>query len=197
MKKTLLTLGIVLVFAFGANAGVPSPFSFYAGGAVSLPSSDFGTSYKTGWHGMAAGGYKIAPKFQLIGKIEMHNFSSDLSALSLDGGDTKFTMFGADARYSLGLPAAPIAPFVFGGFGMAHITISEFSSSTLSTAVLDLINTDLPASANKMYWNIGTGFEIKSGPAWSFFVQGRYVNVSAEGGDSFAFIPVTIGVKFF
>ena len=196
MKKTLLIAGLVLVFAFGANAGIPSPFSFYAGGAVSLPSSDFGTSYKTGWHGMAAGGYKFAPKFQLIGKIEMHNFSSDLADFSLDGGTTKFTMFGADARYSLGLPAAPISPFIFGGFGLAHITVDQFTSSSLTTVTLDLINSGLPASANKMYWNIGTGFELKSGPAWSFFVQGRYVNVSTDGG-TYKFIPVTLGVKFF
>ncbi len=198
MKKTLLTLTLVLLFAFGASAaGVPSPFSFYAGGAISVPSDDFGTAYKSGWHGFAGGGYKFAPKFQIIGKVEMHNFSSDLSSLGLDGGATKFTMFGTDGKFTLGVPLAPISPYILGGIGIAHVTTDDFSGSDLlSTAVADLSNTLNPGPQNKMYWNVGTGIEIKSGPAWSFFAQGRYVSVSADSG-SYKFIPLTLGVKFF
>ena len=194
MKKTLLIMGIVTVFAMSASAGAPNPFSIYAGGAVSMPSSDgFNTGWGMGWHGMAGAGYKLAPKFQVVGKLEYHNFSSDLAGLPIDGGNTKITMFGTDGRYSFGLPAAPITPYFFGGLGMAHVTWDEYSGTDLLTAS---INEFLPISQDKMYYNFGAGVDLKTGPAWSLFAQGRYVSISTDG-EAWSFIPVTVGLKFF
>ncbi len=200
MKKVVFTIIMVLVFAFGANAqvpSVPSPFSFYGGGAVSIPAGPdgFDALYKTGWHGMAGVGYKFAPKFQVIGKLEYHNFSADFQGLPMSGGNGKYTMFGADARINPNLPALPVAPFFFGGVGMAHVAFSEFTSDTdpLSASALNSI---LPEAQNKMYWNFGAGFDVKAGKVWSLFVQGRYVSVATEG-ESTTFIPFTVGLKFF
>ncbi|MEA1979672.1 MAG: outer membrane beta-barrel protein [candidate division Zixibacteria bacterium] len=200
MKKVVFTIIMVLVFAFGANAQVPtvpSPFSFYGGGAVSIPASPdgFDATYKTGWHGMAGVGYKIAPKFQVIGKLEYHNFGTDLDALALSGGNEKYAMFGADTKFTPNLPSIPFSPFVFGGVGMAHIAFDDFTSDTdpLSASVM---NAAIPDAQNKLYWNFGAGFDVKAGKVWSLFVQGRYVSVATEG-ESTTFIPFTVGLKFF
>jgi len=195
MKNAFLILGIVLVFALSASAQIATPLSFYAGGAISMPNSPdgFNDGYKMGWHGLAGVGYKFAPMFQVMGKLEYHDFAADLEGLPLDGGNTKVTMFGADARYSMNMPTFPLKPFFFGGAGLAHLKLDEFEGPTLMTPTL---NVGLPYTQDKMYWNIGAGLDFKTGPAWGLFVQGRYVNIATEG-ESVSFIPVTVGVKFF
>ncbi len=195
MKRLLLTLSLVMVFAIAGSAQVPQPFSFYGGGAITIPASPdgFDALYKTGWHGMAGVGYKMAPKMQVVGKFEYHNFATDFEGLSIDGGNNKYAMFGADARFSPSVPALPFKPFVFGGMGLAHITYDDFTGTDLMTSVL---NAAIPDAQNKVYYNFGAGFDITAGPAWSLFVQGRYVSIATEGAST-AFIPFTLGVKFF
>lgn len=195
MKKAFLILGIVFVFALGASAQVPTPLSFYAGGAISLPTSPdgFNDGYNMGWHGTAGVGYKFAPLFQVMGKFEYHDFAANLEGLPLDGGNAKVAMFGADARYSMNMPTFPLKPYFFGGGGLAHVKLDEYSGPSLMTSVL---NVGLPYTQDKMYWNFGAGFDFKTGPAWGLFVQGRYVNIATEG-EAISFIPVSVGVKFF
>lgn len=196
MKKPLLTAVCVIAFAFGVSAQVPTPFSLYAGGALSLPNApdDFKDSFKTGFHGLVGLGYKMGPGFQLVGKAEYHKFAFDFTGLSgLDGGDSKMWMFGGDGRLAFGLPAAPIKPFVFGGVGLASIKYDDFGGNvTLATARNDA----LPDTQNKVYYNIGAGVELKAGPSFSLFAQGRYVSIATEG-NSTSFIPITVGLKFF
>ena len=196
MKKLLLTLGILVLFALSASAQIPTPFSFYAGGALSVPSSPEGFSdgWKTGYHGMAGVGYKMSPKFQLVGKLEYHNFSADVSNYpDLDGGNAKIMMYGVDGRFSLGLPMTPIKPFFFGGGGIAHVEWDEFTGTNLITSTL---NSYLPEAENKFYYNAGAGVEFAFGPTMNFFVQGRYVSVATEG-EKMSYIPITLGLKFF
>ncbi len=196
MKKPLLTAVCVIAFAFGVSAQVPAPFSLYAGGALSLPNApdDFKDSFKTGYHGLVGLGYKMGPGFQLVGKAEYHKFAFDFTGRSgIDGGDNKMWMFGCDGRLAIDLPAAPIKPFAFVGVGIANIKQSEFGGNvTLATE----LNDALPDTQNKVYYNIGAGIELKFGPSFNLFVQGRYVSIATEG-NSTSFIPITVGLKFF
>ena len=79
MKKVLLIAFVLTVFALGAHATAPVPFSIYAGGAVSVPSSPdgFKDGFNTGYHGMIGAGYKALPLLQIVGKVEYHNFGFD------------------------------------------------------------------------------------------------------------------------
>lgn len=195
MKKGILTILILVAFAMGASAQTPNPLSFYAGGAFSMPTSptSFSDGWKLGYHGTIGAGYKFAPKFQVVGKLEYHNFASDLGVVGVDGGNTKVMMYGVDGRFSLGLPVAPIKPFFFGGLGMANVKWDEFNGTSLTTSTL---NQFLPLSVNKVYFNFGGGVEFKAGPALNLFVQARYVSIATDG-DPTAFVPVTVGLKFF
>ncbi len=196
MKKSLLAMICVVVFALSVSAQVSAPFSLYAGGALSLPSAPdgFKDSFKTGYHGLIGLGYKMGPGFQLVGKAEYHKFAFDFAGLSgVDGGDSKMWMFGGDGRFALGLPAAPVKPFVFGGVGIANIKQSDFGGN-LSLA--SSLTPSFPESQNKVYYNFGGGVELKTGPGFCLFVQGRYVSIATEG-NSTSFIPITVGLKFF
>ena len=141
MKKVFLTFAFVALMAVGASAQMPSsPVSLYVGGALSLPQSpdNFSDTYKTGYHGFAGIGYSFVPKLQVIGKIEYNTFSFDFdnsgfSGLS-DGGTQNLLMFGADGRFSLGVPAAPFKPFVFAGGGLASVSVSDFEGSDMVLA---------------------------------------------------------------
>jgi opacity protein-like surface antigen len=195
MKKLLLTTAVLLTFSVGATAQVSTPVSVYLGGALSMPSSaDFNTGWKMGYHGLAGVGYKLAPSFQVAGKVEYHNFFFDLGDfVGLDGGDTKVWMYGLDGRYSVGLPAFPLKPFLVAGTGIARLSWSEFEGTSLIAAAL---NTSVPDPVNKVYFNFGGGLELKTIPSFSLFVQARYVTVATDG-EKISFVPMSLGVRFF
>ena len=98
---------------------------------------DFSEAYKTGFHGSVGVGFAVMPKMQLVGKVELHRFAVDfdadplMAAENISGGNNNLLMFGADARYSLSVPAAPIKPFLLGGIGLARISASDFEGSSL------------------------------------------------------------------
>ncbi|MBI5267359.1 MAG: outer membrane beta-barrel protein, partial [candidate division Zixibacteria bacterium] len=192
---------ILIAFGVSASAQIPTPFSLYAGGAVSLPQSptEFKDSFKSGFHGMVGFGWKLMPNFQAVGKIELHSFGFDFTQgglatayPALTGGSTRIWMFGADGRYSLGLPAAPFKPFGLAGIGLAKVDQTDFSGDPLATS----FNALIPSSQSKVYWNIGAGFEFKGTPLFGLFAQVRYVSIATEGSAS-TFVPITVGFKFF
>ena len=100
----------------------------------------------------------------------------------------------ADGRFSLGVPAAPLKPFVLGGIGMAYQKATDFSGSNAGLAAS--LNALMPESATNFYFNVGAGADFKTGPAWSLFAQVRYVSIATEGEAS-AWVPITLGLKFF
>jgi len=195
MKKLFMALIILIAFSVSASAQMPTPFTLYAGGAVSMPTSDaWNQMYKTGFHGMAGVGYKIAPNFQVVGKLEYHTFKMDFGDVSsLSGGTNKLWMYGVDGRFSANLPAAPIKPYFLGGIGMANIKATEIEGlSDLAAGLYDFNE----ASVTKVYFNVGAGLELASGPAFGLFAQVRYVSIATDDQAS-TFVPVTIGLKFF
>lgn len=198
MKKFLMALIILVAFSFSASAQVPNPFSFYAGGLISLPNSPdgFKDAYKNGWHGYGGVGYKMMPNLQVVGKVEYHTFQFDAEGLGFDGisgGSNNLLMFGVDGRFSIGAPVAPVKPFVIAGGGFANISTSDIESSDpLATSFFD----EAYGDQTKAYFNVGAGIDLKSGPMFGFFAQVRYVSVQTEGEAS-TFIPITLGVRFF
>lgn len=198
MKKLMMILAILVTFAIGASAQTPSvPVSIYAGGAMSIPTSDFAVAFNNGYHGSLGVGFNVSPMIQFIAKAEYHAFKLDLSDPAFDGyggGTNKVIMFGGDLQFSPSFPSLPIAPYILGGAGMANIKQSELTGPP--SLALDFTNSLISESQTKMYWDMGAGFQMKTGPKLSLFAQARYVNIVADGGNA-AFIPVTVGVKFF
>ena len=208
MKKFFWTLAVLLIMSAVsmAQVGTPSsPLSFYAGGALSMPTSPAGFSdgWKLGMHGMIGAGKNVSPRLQMIGKLEYHKFSADAAATTanfgspnVDGGAISTWMYGVDGRINLGAPVVPIKPFALVGLGIANLSFNEYTTTdtSLSSAVATA-NTGA-ISMSKVYFNVGGGVEFAMGPKTSFFVQARYVSIATEGGST-TFIPVTLGLKLF
>ncbi len=188
MKKLLIACAVVFMLCAAVSAQTPaSPVSIYAGGGLSMPMAPdlFKDYWKMGFNGMLGVGYGVTPAMQIVAKGEYHMFPLDVAGV--EGGDISMLMFGADARFAVGLPAAPIKPFFLVGVGMAKLSASDVTRGTLHASFPD--ETDF-------YFNAGAGVEFKAGPKMSLFAQARYVDVMAEG-DAIAFVPITVGLKFF
>jgi len=197
----MFVLVAVVAMSAAVSAQVSSPVSLYVGGAVSIPNSpdEFSDAYKTGFHGSVGVGFAVMPQMQLVGKVELHRFAIDfdadplMTAENISGGTNSLLMFGADARYSLKMPASPIKPFFLGGIGLARISASDFEGSSLLVTGL---NDYMPDAQTKFYYNIGAGVDLASGPMFNLFAQVRYVSIATED-ESSSFIPITLGFKFF
>jgi len=201
MKKLFLTLiALLLMSAVSmAQVGTPSsPVSWYAGAALSLPTAPegFTDGWKLGYHGMVGAGFNVAPKIQMIGKIEYHKFGTDGSSFgsNVEGGSLNTWMFGVDGKLNLGAPVVPVKPYAIGGLGIASVKISEFTSTDSSLQAS--LNSGTGESQSKVYFNFGGGVEFNLGPKTSWFVQARYVSISTDGSAT-SFIPLTLGLKFF
>lgn len=195
MKKLLVILSVLFLTMSVVAQTSSSPVSIYAGGAFSMPSggSFFTDAFKTGFHGSIGLGWKVAPTLQMVPKVEFHQFSSEASGvLGISDGSKKIWMFGLDGRFSPSVPAFPLKPYFVGGGGFANVKQSQFSGPTLLTSVL---NTTVPADQTKFYFNVGAGLDLFSNPAFSLWLQARYVSVSTDT-ESTQFVPVSLGVKF-
>jgi hypothetical protein len=203
MKKLILTLIALLVLSAVsmAQVGTPSsPVSWYAGAFLSMPTGPDGFSdgWKLGYHGMVGAGLNVAPKLQMIGKIEYHKFGFDFDGNSIsnaEGGGINTWMFGVDGKLNLGAPVVPVKPYVIGGLGIASMKFNDYTST--DTALATSLNSGAAGETfSKVYFNFGGGAEFNLGPKTSWFLQARYVSVATEGGAT-TYIPLTVGLKFF
>ncbi|MEW5796347.1 MAG: outer membrane beta-barrel protein [Candidatus Zixiibacteriota bacterium] len=199
MKKVFTVLAILLAFGSTLSAQVPgSPVSIYAGGALSIPTApeSFKSYYKNGYHGFVGIGLPASPVIELVGKVEYHTFSFDFDQAysEYSGGTNKVWMFGGDVKVNPSLPAFPVSPYLLGGLGFAAIQQTEFDGPPSLT--LSLLNESVSENQTKLFWNIGGGFSLATSPVFSLFAQVRYVNIATDN-ESSAFIPVTVGLKFF
>lgn len=198
MKKVLVTLFVLAMFAATASAQVPAkPFKIYVGGGLTLPTGDFGEGYKSGFHGTARIGFTAMPKVEIRFGMDYHlNSAKDelldalaflFSATTAEGATTQVLMFGADVKLNLGVPAAPVKPYGIAGLGIASIGLSD----------LELDGVALPAdSESKFYLEFGGGAEFNK-----FFLQGKmtivpsFFELGAESS-ALSFMSLTGGLYF-
>ena len=184
MKKLLIVAVIFAFIAVSASAQVPAkPFTVYASAGLSVPmASDFKDAYKMGYHGNAQLGFNSFPKGEVLINLDYHTFSPDWGdAAGFDGGTLSAILAGADVKLNLGVPAAPMSPFIFGGGGLAVLSWSDITTPLGSGPV---------ESQNKFYFEVGGGVTFTQ-----FFVKVKYVSISTDGS-SIGFAPVSVGMKF-
>ena len=197
MRKSVLI--VIAMCIFGTTLHAQSPLTLYAGGLASIPSSpsSFTDYFKNGYHGMVGLGMKSLPYFQFVFKVEYHEFKSDPKNFTGFRTVTRgLWLYGIDGRLAIGIPAAPIKPFILAGIGLARVTSTDLVELVGSGLVPDELKKAAAINQDRLYLNIGGGIELKFLPMISLFAQARIVKVSTRG-ESTEFIPITLGIKFF
>jgi Outer membrane protein beta-barrel domain len=183
-------------FSWGAAAGLlglllaPQLFAqgiqFSLSGGVSLPSGEYNTVAKTGWH--AGAGLLLGGRTRPLGlqiDADYGHFPLDASGAggSFDVGQ-RFISGTVDVAYRFQTSAeSRLRPYVLGGIGVYN------SKGTGSDA--DLFGA---SSATDFGLNAGAGFDYIAGGA-TLFLEGRFHNIFSDPSNT-QFIPLTIGVRF-
>jgi opacity protein-like surface antigen len=175
MKRILTSVVAAgLALAVSAHGAQAQSINFGVGGGLTIPTGDFKTGFKTGWHGIANIGYSMPGGIGLRG--DFYYGQNNLKS-ALGSGKVKLAGGLANLTYSFG-GAAMVHPYLIGGAGMFNAKADPGG-----------------ASSTKFAWAAGGGLKFKAGTDSNIFVEGRYVSVSTSGSKT-NFIPVSAGISF-
>ncbi len=165
------------------------------GGGGTVPIGDYSSDAKTGWHG---GGYlQYEPTANIWGVrgeawFNRSAFTEEFlgaTGAAPDNGASNSTLYVGAAAVLLGNKRdASVTPYLLGGLGVYRLTATlEDTASSIRTSV----------SENGFGFNGGAG--VRLGRGAGVFIEARYHQYSfSSDGESttYAFIPVTIGIRF-
>ena len=181
MRRTIAGLVATGLLTVGLAAPAAAQARGYVGfgGGLSIPTSNFGDVYKTGWLGQVIAGITSA-NGMLGGRIDGMYVRHSVDA-PVGEGSVALLGANADLVVSPGNAAAKLRPYLLGGVGFFNSKpeagSTEFDSQT------------------KFAFNIGAGLSIKAGAKMSVFLEGRYISVQTDPTSS-GFIPIAIGLRF-
>lgn len=203
MKRIVLILAVLLLFAASTSAQDQIKPAIYVGGGLGMPMGPDG--FKDYW-GMGMGfgggvGLGFTPYLEVIGKFYFNQFPFDgdkllsdagVTGVTIDGFDFRALEFGADVKYIFGADGgAPFKPYGIVGLGMANIKFTDITvTGDGDTLVLPLGG----ASATKFMLNGGVGFDYMFSPKMGLWVDARYATILTEG-DAFSYFPIRGGLK--
>ena len=177
---TRVRLGIfalaLLLFATpalqGQHAQPTEGIRFGVGGGITLPTGDYGTADKAGWHVMGLIQLPISQSPIHLRFDALYGSTSHKSGFG--SGNTKLTGATADLLYHLGDRRASVRPYVLGGLGI--FDVSDGSSTS------------------KFAFGLGGGILFGVGTMHAF-LEGRYISVQTSPS-SLTFIPISVGLMF-
>ena len=195
MKKIILSAFILLIMvgSVSAQASV-KPFTIYGSAGLTFSNSPeiFQDFHKLGYNLYGGLGFKFLPLIQIVPKVEYQQIKKDWDFFTdspINGGEISLWMFGVDARLTAGAPLMPIKPFLTAGIGWSKVNQADINVGSVIITIPTVVD-----EGTKFYYNIGGGIDFGSGP-FSFFVQGRYINIKQDG-ENLVLVPINVGIKF-
>jgi hypothetical protein len=178
MKRTLLNAFVVAAMsAAGAATLQAQSAQLGLGGGIIIPSGDYGTADKAGWHGLAMVEFSLPASPASIRFDAMYGQTSHNNNV---GGNTKLAGGTADLVWHAGLPKAPARFYLLGGLGYYNVKVDVTGVGS--------------ASASKFAFDLGAGVSAGMGSA-KFFGEARFISVRTSGSAT-NFIPISVGVLF-
>lgn len=172
-----MVLGALAALALAAPAQAQSTPFVYFGGGVSLPMSDYKDYAKTGWLANAGIGVNIGTKGLWLAADVF--YGSNKHKAPLDEDKTNLLMGLGTIGYTIGQAEQKVRPYVFGSVGMLNHKYVP--------------GTGTSESESMVAFGGGAGLLFKMGGKSSFFVEGRYLTGSKNGGTT-AFVPILAGI---
>lgn len=148
-------------------------FNVSVGGGVTIPVDEFNDAADLGWHGLASLG--VTSSSSIVGFRGDFFYGENNAA----AGDRDFRLIGGLGNLLLNIgESARFRPYLIGSAGYFNVKIDRGGSES-----------DIVAGG-------GLGIKIPAGSDANVFVEGRFINVFAEGTDT-QFVPITAGIQFF
>jgi opacity protein-like surface antigen len=171
---------------FGVAAGLAVPAGSYHAAAN-------GEGFSSGWQAMALAVFTV-PGWPVDIRVDgtygtnsaNDRLKADLTARLGQPTDEKVKLLGANvaATYSL-RSGARVRPYVLGGLGVYHVTISLTSGGTTTDD-----------AATKLAWHLGAGIAYHL-QGTALFLEARYLSVAAFASfPRTTFFPIAAGVRF-
>ena len=179
MKRMVLGILAVVCMA-GIGSLSAQGVRFGIGGGVVMPMGDYKNVDKLGW--LASADFTYWLSSAPIGIRADGQYSQTTHKNGVDG-NSKIIGGMAELVYAFGTQADQIRPYILGGVGFYNVKV------TIPSASVD-------TSVSKIGFGGGAGVAFKLGSGSTrFFVEGKFVNVSTEGGST-TFLPIKAGIRF-
>ena len=171
MRRFVFGCAAIGLLSLGATVAQAQRAHFGLGGGLIVPTGDYNTLDKTGWH--VLGKVDIGIPLSPIG-VRVDGVYGQTSHRSPATGNTKLAGGTADVVWRIPTMVPGFKPYLLAGLGVYNV------------------KTD--SSATKFTWGGGVGTSIGVGPVHGF-AEARYMSIQATG-TSLKFLPVTVGLSF-
>jgi opacity protein-like surface antigen len=182
--KRVVSLFAVLAMpvVMGASAAeAQSPIRFGLAGGLSMPQSDLGDWFESGFHGQVMLGFgMMALPVKLRADLSYHSLGIEGDGGLLFDSDDDLRVIGGALNGIVGMAGIGVKPYLTAGVGFYNTKIGESDAE------------------NDFGLNGGVGLEFGL-TGMSAFLEVRYVKifVDDEGGNlSSALVPITFGIMF-
>ena len=184
MKRVVsLFAAVAMTVVMGASAAeAQSPIRFGLAGGLTMPQSDLGESFESGFHGQVMLGFgMMALPVKLRADLSYHSLGVEgEGGIGFDDDDDLRVISGA-LNAIIGMGGIGVKPYLTGGVGLYNSKFGDFDAE------------------NDFGLNGGVGLEF-SLTGMSTFLEVRYIKVFVgdDDGDDFsaALVPITFGIMF-
>ncbi|MGD8494920.1 MAG: outer membrane beta-barrel protein [Gemmatimonadales bacterium] len=167
MIRRMLAVSTAVLFVFTALPRSADAQSVYVLAGASVPTSDYGDAFKTGWLAAAGVTFPIGEAGLWAGAEGLYGQNSFDSTESTD---LKGKPYSIMAILGYDIPTeGKINPYVWGGAGLMGLRQTSGGEST---------------SDSGFGWQFGAGLALATAGRVSPFVEGRYQSASITPGDS-------------
>ena len=184
MKRVVsLFAAVATTVVMSANAAeAQSPIRFGLAGGLTMPQSDYGDVFESGFHGQVMLGFgMMALPVKLRADLTYHSLGVEGDGGIVFDDDDDLRVIGGALNAIVGMGGIGVKPYFTGGVGFYNQKFGDFDAE------------------NDFGLNGGVGLEF-SLTGMSTFLEVRYVKifVSDDDGEDFsaALVPITFGIMF-
>jgi hypothetical protein len=179
ISSALIALAAVAIGASTSFAQSAKPVSLGISAGATIPVSDLGNDYSTGYNGTISLGFN-SPGSPIGFRIDgMYN---SLAHQDFGLGSSNLRILSANANVVYALPGVGIRPYLIGGAGIYNL------QSDLASGFTDNSSTKLGLNGG-----VGASFPLSG---FNTFAEARLHHVFTNDNFSTTFIPVTFGISF-
>jgi opacity protein-like surface antigen len=177
-----LFAAVTMTIVIGASvAEAQSPIRFGLAGGLTLPQSDLGDGFESGFHGQVMLGFgMMALPVKLRADLSYHSLGVEGDGGLVFDDDDDLRVISGALNAIIGMGGIGVKPYLTGGVGLYNSKFGDFDAE------------------NDFGLNGGVGLEF-SLTGMSTFLEVRYIKVFVdddEGDFSAAIVPITFGIMF-